>query len=168
MSNGEVTAVLGALSVLVTLGILVEFWYGYVKTTRKSTRRADAFWKAVVDTQGRKSYDDIMRAVTKDYRGGVDDNQVLDLLVTKYKDVTIQQLEQENPFAGKYNPKAQYNVNANQLNDFYMSHQDISHQQAAQKTQERDFADLAALDRLIAQEDARAANAPPSNATRRK
>jgi len=160
MSNGELTAVFGALSIFVTLAILVEVWYGYVKVTRKSTVRADAFWKAVLDTQGRKSWDEIMRSVTADYRGGVDDNQVLDLLVTKYKDVTIQQIESENPYAGKYNPKAHYNVNTNQLNDFYATHQSLTREQGERKLQQRNFADLAALNRILDQVDARAADAP--------
>lgn len=160
MSNGELTAVFGVLSILATVAILFEVWVVYAKYTRKSTARADAFWKAVVDTHGRKSFDDIMRAVTADYRAGINDNQVLDLLVTKYKGVTIQKLESKNPYAGKYNPRARYNVQSNQINSYYAAHQNATREEADRKAQERDFADLTALDRLLAEDDARAAAVP--------
>ena len=106
------TVIFGVLSIIPTLILMFELWYVYVKVLRKRFARAEAYLKAVVDTQGRASFDEIMRLNSLNHAGGVDDNVLLDLLVIKYKDVTLAQLEAANPQSGTYRPGADSDINA--------------------------------------------------------
>lgn len=112
MGDEQMTVIFGVLSIIPTLILMFELWWVYVKVLRKRFMRAEALLKAVIDTQGRASFDEIIRLNTLNHAGGVDDNVVLDLLVSKYKGVTIKQLEAANSQSGTYRPGADSDLNA--------------------------------------------------------
>jgi hypothetical protein len=112
MSDENMTVIFGVLSIIPTLILMFELWYVYVKHLRKRFARADALLKAVVDTRGRMSFDEIMRSESHNYQGGVDDNVLLDLLVLRYKDIPLATIEAKNPQSGTYRPGADYEINS--------------------------------------------------------
>ncbi len=111
MGDDDATVVFGAMSVFVTVVILFEFWYVQIKVQRKRIRRAQGFFKYVLKGRGRQSWDDIMREITADHAGEIDDNVALEVMASIMDKHTIQDIEKMNPYSGLYDPKAPAAVN---------------------------------------------------------
>lgn len=111
MGDDDSTVIFGAMTVFVTAVALFEFWYVKIKVQDKRFRRAEGFFKYVLRERGRMSWDDIMRKVTADHAGEIDDNVVLEVIASLMKKYSIHDIEKMNPQSGTYDAKAPTSLN---------------------------------------------------------
>lgn len=151
MGDDDMTAIFGALSVVMTAGIMIEFWYVWFHGLRKTEKRADAVMMEVLTTHGRESWDRMMRNLSGNYLGAVEDNALVDLLVVKYRDKSIQDVEKAERVrgTGTYDPRASDVVNGERLTQFYISTGASTTDQQARHQQEWLRADYNAHTRLL-------------------
>lgn len=145
------TAIFGTLSVVMTAGLLVLFWHYYFHMLRKREARAKAVVMEVIATHGMLSWDQMMRKLSANYLGGVEDNALVDLLVVKYRDKSIQDVEnaERSHGTGKYDPRASDVVNSAKLDEFYIGTGRLTAEQRRLQEEEWRRADYNAHTRLL-------------------
>jgi hypothetical protein len=154
MANDEATTIFGALSIVETVILLFIVWYVGIKTLRKRINRADAFYKAVIKTHGRQSFDQIMRMYNANHEGAVDDNATLDLMVKKYHDTPLKEFEDTNKHYGSYSASAGDIVNDARRRKYYHDTDGVSEEELDRQDLIRKTARLAALQRVIRRREA--------------
>lgn len=149
MANDEATVIFGVLSVVETVVLLFIVWYIGIKTLRKRINRADAFYKVVVKTHGRQSFDQIMRTYNGNHEGAIDDNATLDLIAKKHGAEPLEKFEQTNKHYGSYSADATELVNDARRRKYFHETDNVSEEELDRRDLVRKAARLAALQRVI-------------------
>ena len=122
MAAGDVVPILGGFIIFGWTIFLFQLFVIY-PWLRRRIRQATGVSKVLVATHGTKSWDQIEREFTENYRAGVRPEAVLDLIADAYENDTIEDLEKKNPFAGSFNPKSEFQ-NSEALGNYYKARAD--------------------------------------------
>jgi hypothetical protein len=118
--SGDVVPILGSFILVFTLLILIETLVIRPYILGKIWR-AEGVAKVLIATHGTKSWNQIEREFTRNYKAGLRQDAVLNLLASAYDTDTIEDLEKKNPYAGSYNPKSEYQ-NSDNLKRYLDAH----------------------------------------------